>query len=234
MDKLVICKADAEAASVPLNIIHQRTFFPPDPQIHLQELQSINVVFIVSFPPMRDIRGMQALASTSTLSPFPDMGTRTWEGTLLTYGSGRVVCTGHRTVHDAIVNINALARAFTIELNQPINMLQGDLTNLVASGRVSFPINKKRLRQQKKARFTDKFDGTTFNARRENAKDLRLSMFQSGRFNVPGLKNLGEARLALMQNIGILQQCREDDTPRVPATPHGRNTTRKRRRIRDW
>lgn len=233
MDGLVICKADAERSGMAFMLIHQSTFFPRDAQIHLEEVQCINVVFIVTFPPMRDIGGMQSVASTSTLSPFPDMGTRTWEGTLLTYGSGRVVCTGHRTVHDAIVNINALARAFSKELNQPIDMLQGKLINLVASGRITFPVNKIKLREQKVARFTNSFDGTSFNARRsDNAKDLRLSMFQSGRFNVPGLTNLNEARIALMQTVGVLQRCKEENATSVPSTPHGRNTTRKRRKIR--
>jgi len=183
---------------------------------------------------MRDIRGMQALASTSTLSPFPDLGTRTWEGTLLTYGSGRVVCTGHKTVPDAIMNINALAKAFSWELNQPIDMLKGELTNLVASGRVAFKLSRSALRNHHGARFTPKFDGTTFNAIRQNGKHIRLSLFRSGRFNVPGVRSLDEAKLALVQNLGIIASCEESQPGIVAVSRMPRNTTRKRRRVRDW
>ena len=231
---LVICKADAVKNGTTLNILHQKTFIPPDPQCALLELESQNVVFIISFPPMRDIRGMQALASTSTLSPFPDLGTRTWEGTLLTYGSGRVVCTGHKTVADAIMNINALARAFSYELHQPITILKGELTNLVASGRIAFPLSRERLRLLPGARFTPKFDGTTFDAIREKGKNMRLSLFRSGRFNVPGVKNLDEAKMALIQNLGLISMCREDNVSGPQSARIPRNTTRKRRRIREW
>jgi TATA-box binding protein (TBP) (component of TFIID and TFIIIB) len=230
---IVICKADAVKCGTQLNILHHQTYIPPDPQISLLELESQNVVFIITFPPMRDIRGMQALASTSTLSPFPDLGTRTWEGTLLTYGSGRVVCTGHKTVADAIMNINALARAFSYELQQPITILKGELTNLVASGRIAFPLSRSKLRTMPNARFTPKFDGTTFDARRETGKNMRLSLFRSGRFNVPGVKNLEEAKRALVQNLGIITMCREIGST-VATQLNPRNTTRKRRRIREW
>ena len=230
---LIICRNDAMDRDLPMNIIHQPIFVEADPDMSLVELESQNVVFIVAFPPNKEIKGMQVLASTSTLSPFPDLGTRTWEGTLLTYGSGRVVCTGHKTVHEAIMNINSLARTLSTELNQPLNIIKGELTNMVASGRLSFKICREKLRKQKGASFTKKFDGTLFNACRENGKNIRVSVFQSGRFNVPGLRSVDEAKLAFMQTYTAIKNS-ESNMDNIPATRSSRNTTRKRRRIRDW
>jgi hypothetical protein len=232
---IIICKEDALKHGLPLNIVHQKTYMDADPSCSLLELESQNVVFIVTFPPIKEIRGMQALASTSTLSPFPDLGTRTWEGTLLTYGSGRVVCTGHKTANDAIVNINALSRMFSQELQLPLEAQHGELTNLVASGRLDTSLCREKLRQQKGARFTSKFDGTTFNAVRKKGKNMRLSVFQSGRFNVPGLRSVEEAKSALVQSYSqIIDSRRSEKFVSQSIYRVGRNTTRKRRRIRDW
>lgn len=229
-DNFIICKDDAKIKS----IIHERNYADPDPEISLLEFESQNVVFIFSFPPIREIRGLQALASTSTLSPFPDLGTRTWEGTLLTYGSGRIVCTGHKTVNEAIMNINSLSRVFSSELNQPLQVIKGELTNLVASGRLRFRLDQKKLRQHKNARFTTKFDGTTFNAFRENGKELRVSFFQSGRFNIPGLRTIKEGKMALQQLYPLIALSQDIEATKDNIYRPGRNTTRKRRRIRDW
>jgi len=234
-DDIIICKDDAIKHGLPVNIVHQKIYMEADPSCSLLELESQNVVFIVTFPPIKEIRGMQALASTSTLSPFPDLGTRTWEGTLLTYGSGRVVCTGHKTANDAIVNINALSRMFSEELELPLEAQHGELTNLVASGRLSISLCRNKLRQQKGAQFTSKFDGTMFNAVRKKGKNMRLSVFQSGRFNVPGLRSVEEAKSALVQAYNEINNSRrEENFVGQPVYRVGRNTTRIRRRIRDW
>lgn len=225
----IICKSDL-LPHMPLNLIHQRTHLPPDPRCHLLELASQNVVFILTLTASRNMRGLQTVASTSTLSPFPDMGTRTPEGTMLTYTSGRVVSTGHQTVHDALVNINSLIRAFSEELDTPIIMIHGELTNLVASGRIAFQLCRDQMRSHTNARFTHKFDGTTFNASRVSGKPLRLSMFQSGRFNVPGVRKLEDAKLALVQNLGLFSNCRQN----AINLRNSRITTRKRRRTRNW
>jgi TATA-box binding protein (TBP) (component of TFIID and TFIIIB) len=230
---VIICKDDAIGREQPLNLIHQKVYMDADEELGLLELESQNVVFIVSYPPNKEIRGMQLLASTSTLSPFPDLGTRTWEGTLLTYGSGRVVCTGHKTVHEAIMNINALGRTLSTELNQPLNVIKGELTNMVVSGRLSFKICREKLRQQPGAKFTTKFDGTMFDALREEGKKIRVSVFQSGRFNVPGLTRIDEAKLAFIQSYRVMKNSEIDQTVQG-SSRSCRNTTRKRRRIREW
>lgn len=234
-DDIIICKSDALKDDCPLNIIHRTTYMDPDPTCNLLELESQNVVFIVVFPQLGEIRGIQALASTSALSPFPDLGTRTWDGTLLTYGSGRVVCTGHKTVHDAIININALSRTFATELNRPISILKGELTNLVVAGRLNFRIDREKLRTIPEAHYSVKFDGTSFNAIRVNGKDMRVSVFPSGRFNIPGLQCVEEAKLALLQTYKFMSNCKATTSIRaIPQGRNGRNTTRKRRRVRDW
>lgn len=230
---VIICKDDAIRREQIINIVHQRVFMEADHDLGLLELESQNVVFIVSFPPNKEIKGMQLLASTSTLSPFPDLGTRTWEGTLLTYGSGRVVCTGHKTVHEAIMNINALGRTLSQELNQPLNVIKGELTNMVVSGRLSFKICREKLRQQPGATFTTKFDGTMFDALREKGKNIRVSVFQSGRFNIPGLMHVEEAKLAFIQTFRAIKNS-EISADNIPRSRSSRNTTRKRRRIREW
>ena len=229
-DNFVICHND----TLNKSIIHEPNYVDPDPSLSLLEFESQNVVFIFSFPPIKEIRGLQALASTSTLSPFPDLGTRTWEGTLLTYGSGRIVCTGHKTVNEAIMNINSLSRTFSMELKQPLQVIRGELTNLVASGRLKFSLDQKKLRQHKNARFTTKFDGTTFNAVRDKAKELRVSFFQSGRFNIPGLRTVKEGKMALQQLYPLIKLAQVEDEAGETVYRPGRNTTRKRRRIRDW
>mgnify|MGYP005989906573 CR=1 FL=1 len=230
---IVICKDDAFRREQKISIVHQSVFMEADKNFGLLELESQNVVFIVSFPPNKEIKGMQLLASTSTLSPFPDLGTRTWEGTLLTYGSGRVVCTGHKTVHEAIMNINALGRTLSKELNQPLHVIKGELTNMVVSGRLSFKICREKLRQQPGASFTAKFDGTMFDALRETGKNIRVSVFQSGRFNIPGLMHVKEAKLAFMQTFRAIKNS-EISADLAQRTRLSRNTTRKRRRIREW
>jgi TATA-box binding protein (TBP) (component of TFIID and TFIIIB) len=229
---LVICLSDALDRDQDVNIIHQKVYVDPDPVLDLLELESQNIVVIVALPPNKEIRGMQLLASTSTLSPFPDLGTRTWEGTLLTYGSGRVVCTGHKTVHEAIVNINSLTRTLANELKQPLYINKGEITNVVASGRINFQLCREKLRQQPGAYFSKKFDGTIFNTKRENGKDIRVSIFQSGRFNMPGLYSMEEAKTAFLQVYAIINHCRMDHKT-VPARLN-RNTSRKRRKVREW
>jgi TATA-box binding protein (TBP) (component of TFIID and TFIIIB) len=233
MKDFIICKDDAILRNQETNIIHKKTFMEPDKDLRVEELESQNVVFIFSLPPNKEIGGMQILASTSTLSPFPDLGTRTYEGTLLTYGSGHVVCTGHKTVHEAIMNINALARTLSVELKQPINIHKGELTNLVASGRFSFQVCRSKLRSQNGARYSKLFDSTIFNARRESGKDIRVSVFKTGRFNIPGLRHFEEAKLAFLQAYTSISNC-ENLEPMISNSRMNRNTTRKRRKIREW
>ena len=105
---------------------------------------------------------------------------------------------------------------------------------MVVTGRLSFQICRQTLREQKGARYTSKFDGTTFNALRNDGKDMRLSVFHSGRFNVPGVKYIKEAKMALVQNYRAIHMSRDTAISKVDLFRPGRNTTRKRRRVRDW
>jgi len=98
----------------------------------------------------------------------------------------------------------------------------------VSSGVMRYGLNTEKLRLEKTARFTQSFVGTTFSGtRKTDAKPLRLSLFKSGRFCVPGLKSLREAEMVVHQNLRILEDCRNADATQEVQK---RCTTRKRRR----
>jgi len=228
-----VTKGEAIKAGCELNLLHRKSYLILDNEHGLQEVVSQNVVLMLQTPPMESLGKLVAYASTSTLSPFPDIGIRTKQGTMLTYGSGKLVTTGHKTISDSIMNNTSLIHIFSKTLQVPTYIKSAKMINFVVSGFFPFPLNRSKLRETPKARFTHNFVGTALQGD-NTQKPIRVSIFDSGRLFVPGAGSLEKAAEAINYNLDFIQKCRikEMDTMTLDKKSP-RNTTRKRKRIGD-
>lgn len=214
--RYIITANDARREGVKTSLLDEPYYIADGTLKNMRDIATQNIVLIVHFQRLPHMTAWKPLASTKTMSPFPNFGKSTGEelGTALGYGSGKVVCTGCCKPANSIQSIYLTANAYSAVFNRPISMIKGSVINVVAKGRYNVPLDTVKLRQLKKSRFTSKFNGTTIRTKRPNSdKCTTMSLFATGSCLFPGVRTLADVTYVANQNTFDIMNCASAPKP---------------------